>query len=158
MFLWRKSAERGWVEANRKILQAAAQGALVIVKRPGHKRFQLEIACNSRAGSRALLEQFGGRVEKLPHNWLERFARARKSKPIKIGKRLIVAKPANERRGCSGRRRQRNTVRRARPDELKTAHATAQIDEHSSSSFPLQWLSEPASMLQPRWHFAFWNS
>ena len=100
MFLWRKSAERGWVEAHREILQAAAQGALVIVKRPGHKRFQLEIACNARGGSRALLEQFGGRVEELPRNWLERFAGARTSKPIKIGKRLIVAKPVNERRGC----------------------------------------------------------
>jgi hypothetical protein len=73
MFLWRKSAERGWVEAHREILQAAAHGALVIVKRRGHKRFQLEIACNARAGSRALLEQYGGRVEELPSNWLERF-------------------------------------------------------------------------------------
>ena len=136
MFLWQKSAERGWVEAYRKILQAAAKGALVIVKRPGHKRFQLEIACNARAGSRALLEQFGGRVEELPRNWLERFTRARESKPIKIGKRLIVAKPVSERRGCRRRRGQRNPVRRARPHELKKAHATAQIGETPSLVIP----------------------
>ena len=136
MFLWRKSAERGWVEAYREILQAAAQGALVIVKRPGHKRFELEIACNARAGSRALLEQFGGRVEELPRNWLERFARAGKSKPITIGKRLIVAKPVNERGGCSSRRRQQNPVRCARPNEMKTAHATAQIGETPSLVIP----------------------
>src|SRR5436190_6083379 len=135
MFLWRKSAERGWVEAYREILQVAAQGALTIVKRPGHKRFQLEIACNARAGSRTLLEHFGGRVEELPRNWLERFARARKSKPIKIGKRLIVAKPVNEQRGCSGRRQQ-NPVRGTRPDELKTAQATSQISETLSLVIP----------------------
>jgi ribosomal protein L11 methyltransferase len=139
MFLWRKSAERGWVEAHREILQAAAKGALVIVKRPGHRRFQLEIACNARGGSRALLEQYGGRVEELPRNWLERFAGARTSKPIKIGKRLIVAKSVDEGRGCGGRCRQRNPVRRARPDAPKTAQAPAQIDE-------TQFLFIPASM------------
>ena len=130
----------------------------MIVKRPGHKRFQLEIACNARARSQVLLEQFGGRVEELPRNWLERFARARESKPIKIGKRLIVAKPINERRGSRRRRRQRNSVRRARPDELKKAHATAPIGETPSLSFPLRWPSEPASMLQPQWRFVFWKN
>ncbi len=136
MFLWRKSAERGWVEAYREILQVTAKGALVIVKRPGHKRFHLEIACNARARSQALLEQFGGRVEKLPRNWLERFAGARKSKPITIGKRLIVAKPVDERGGCRGRRRQRNPVPRAGPDELKTAQATAQTGGTRSLFIP----------------------
>jgi ribosomal protein L11 methyltransferase len=136
MFLWQKSAERGWVEAYGEIIQAAAQGALVIVKRPGHKRFQLEIACNSRGRSRALLEQFGGRVEELPRNWLERFTRARESKLIKIGKRLIVAKSVNEQRGCRHRRAQRNPVRRARPDELTKAHATPQIGETLSLVIP----------------------
>jgi ribosomal protein L11 methyltransferase len=136
MFLWQKSAERSWVEAHREILQAAAQGALVIVKRPGHKRFQLEIACNARASSRALVEQFGGRVEELPRNWLERFARARKSEPIKIGERLIVAKSVHEQRGYSARWRQRNAGRRARSDELKKVHALAQIRETPSLIIP----------------------
>ena len=139
MFLWRKSAQPGWVEAHADILQAAAQGALVIVKRPGHKWFQLEIACNARTGSRALLEQFGGRVEELPRNWLDRFARTSQAKPIKIGKRLIVAKPVNGRRGCSCHGHQRNPVRRARPDAPRTAHATTRIGE-------TQFLLIPASM------------
>jgi ribosomal protein L11 methyltransferase len=37
-----------------------------------------------------LLKEFGGRIEALPRNWLERFARA-DAKPIKIGKRLMVS-------------------------------------------------------------------
>jgi len=136
MFLWQKSAERSWVEAHGEILQAAAQGALVIVKRPGHKRFQLEVARNARASSRALLEQFGGRVEELPRNWLERFARARKSKPIKIGERLIVVNSVHEQRGYRARWCQRNAGRRAKPDELNKAHAAAQIAETHSLVVP----------------------
>jgi ribosomal protein L11 methyltransferase len=37
-----------------------------------------------------LLKEFGGRIEALPRNWLERFARA-DSKAIKIGKRMVVS-------------------------------------------------------------------
>jgi ribosomal protein L11 methyltransferase len=147
MFLWRKSAERGWVEGYKEILQAATHGALVIVKRPGHKRFQLEIACNARAGARALVEQFGGSVEELPHNWLERFARAGTSKPIKIGKRLIVAKPANQRGHCSSRRRQRNPAQaRAQIGETPRLVIPASMafgtGEHATTAMALHLLEE----------------
>jgi len=90
MFLWRKSAEPPWVKAHEDLLQADADGQLVIVRRPGRKLLQLEIACNSRSRSRALLKQFGGRVEKFPRGWLERFMYGPKSKPLKIGKRLLI--------------------------------------------------------------------
>jgi ribosomal protein L11 methyltransferase len=136
MFLWQKSAERRWLDAYTEILQTAAQGALVIVKRPERKWFQIEIACTTRTASQTLLEQFGGRVEELPYNWLESFVRASKAKPIKIGKRLIVANALNERPNCSGRRHQQNPIRRARHDEPKRAHATAQVDEIPSLVIP----------------------
>jgi ribosomal protein L11 methyltransferase len=128
-----------WVKAREDLLQAHARGQLVIVRRPGRKRLQLEIACNSRKSSRALLEQFGGRVEELSRNWLARFARACKGEPIKIGKRLIVAKSIVGRRGCSHPRQRRNPVRRARPDAPRIGHGTAQIGE-------TQFLRIPASM------------
>ena len=90
MYLWRKRAELHWVKAHEDLLQAHAYGQLVIVRRPGRKRLELEIACRSRSDSSALLKEFGGRIEALPRNWLERFARG-DSKPIKIGKRLMVS-------------------------------------------------------------------
>ncbi len=135
MYLWRRTAEPHWVKRCEDLVQARAHGRLVIVRRPGRKRLQLEIVYSRQKPARALRAEFGGRIERLPRNWLKRFAHG-KSKPIKIGKRLIVAKLVNERRGCSGRRRQRNPVRRARPDELKTAHATAQIGETTSLVIP----------------------
>jgi hypothetical protein len=68
MFLWRKSAEPHWLKAHEDLLEAHADGQLVVIRRLGRKLSQLEIACSSRSQSRALLEQFGGRVEELPRN------------------------------------------------------------------------------------------
>jgi ribosomal protein L11 methyltransferase len=90
MYLWRKIAEPSWLGAHETILQARSGGRLAIISRPGRKRRQLEIPCTSRNGSRKLVEQFGGRTEKLPRNWLQRFARLHQSKPIKVGKRLVI--------------------------------------------------------------------
>ena len=90
MYLWRRTAEMHWVKAHGDALQAHAHGQLVIVRRPERKRLELEIVCRSRSDSSALLKEFGGRIEALPRNWLRRFARTG-SKPIKIGKRLIIS-------------------------------------------------------------------
>ena len=90
MYLWRKRAELHWVKAHESLLQARACGQLVIVSRPACRRLELEIVCRSRSDSSALLKEFGGRIEALPRNWLERFERG-DSKAIKIGKRLIIS-------------------------------------------------------------------
>ena len=90
MYLWRKIAGSRWLGAHENILQARSGGRLAIISKPGRKRRQLEIACTSRNDSRKLVEEFGGRTEKLPRNWLQRFARLYQSKPIKVGKRLVI--------------------------------------------------------------------
>src|SRR5437016_4814963 len=91
MYLWRKIAEPRWLGAHETILEARSGGRLAIISKPGRKRRQLEIPCTSRNDSRKLVEEFGGRIEKLPRNWLQRFARLHQSKPIKIGKRLVIS-------------------------------------------------------------------
>lgn len=91
MYLWRKIAEPRWLSARENILQARSGGRLAIISRPGRKRQQLEIACTSRNDSRKLVEEFGGRTEKLPRNWLKRFACLHRSKPLNVGKRLVIA-------------------------------------------------------------------
>jgi len=95
MYLWRKNAEPRWLGAHENILQARSGGRLAIISRLGRKRRQLEIACTSRNDSRKLVEEFGGRTEKLPRNWLKRFACLHRSKPLKVGKRLVIAGKAN---------------------------------------------------------------
>jgi ribosomal protein L11 methyltransferase len=94
MHQWRKLAEPGWLTAHENPLQAQSRGSLVIISRPGRKRLQLEIACTSRNLARKLVEEFGGRSEKWPRDWLNRFADLHKSKPLKIGKRLLISTTA----------------------------------------------------------------
>jgi ribosomal protein L11 methyltransferase len=125
VYLWRKTAGIHWVQAHEELLRGYAHGKLVIVSRPQRKLVQLEIVCGLRKPSRRLVAKFGGRVEKLPRNWLERFA-LDDSKPIKIGKRLVIVRSINEVRGCSVRYPQRSSDRGAKPDALRTAHSPAQ--------------------------------
>jgi len=95
MHQWRKLAEPGWLSVHENPLQARSRGRLVIISRPGRKRLQLEIACTSRNLARKLIEEFGGRAEKWPRDWLKRFADLQKLKPLKIGRRLLISTTAS---------------------------------------------------------------
>jgi ribosomal protein L11 methyltransferase len=155
-----------WVEAHEDALQAKASGQLVIVRRPGRKRLELEIVCRSRSDSSALLKEFGGRIEALPRNWLERFARG-DAKPIKIGKRLMVVRSINELQRCSVRCPQRSPHHRTRPDALRTAHPTAHTikpafllipaslafgtGEHATTAMSLRFLEQLTRCRNPGW-------
>jgi hypothetical protein len=41
-------------------------GQLVILRRPGRKRLELEIVCRSWSNSSVLIKEFGGRIEVFP--------------------------------------------------------------------------------------------
>jgi ribosomal protein L11 methyltransferase len=91
MYLWRKLAGRSWLAANQTALRALAGDQLAIIEQPSSKRVQLEVSSQSRRRLRTLVIQFGGRIKKLPRDWLKRFLRQQKTKPRKIaGKRLII--------------------------------------------------------------------
>jgi hypothetical protein len=90
MYLWRSTAQTHSFKAHEDLLQANADGRLVILQRSARKRVQLEIVCGWRKMARALLKEFGGRVHPLRRDCLERVAEVRESKPIQIGKRLII--------------------------------------------------------------------
>jgi ribosomal protein L11 methyltransferase len=72
-------------------LRAAAADKLAIIDEAGRKRLQLEVAAPSRDEMLTLVKEFGGRVEKLPRDWLKRLAGQQKTKPIEIrGQKLII--------------------------------------------------------------------
>lgn len=63
---------------------------LAIIERPNRKRLQLEVASKSRMRLQNLGKKFGGRIEKLPGDWLTRSLN-QKTKPIQVaGKRLLI--------------------------------------------------------------------
>jgi ribosomal protein L11 methyltransferase len=143
VYLWRKRAELHWVKAHEGLLQARAFGQLVIVRKPGRKRLDLEIACRSRSDSSALLKEFGGRIEALPRNWLERFTRS-DSKPIKIGKRLIISSVG----GTLVSRLSRHKGRRHIIIPASLAFGTG---EHATTAMSLRFLEELTRCWNPDW-------
>jgi ribosomal protein L11 methyltransferase len=95
MYLWQKMAKPLWLSRHEVILQARADDRLAIISSPGRKRLQIEITCPSRNAARQLLDEFGGRVENLPRDWLKRFTREESTEPLRIGNRLIVSRTGN---------------------------------------------------------------
>jgi ribosomal protein L11 methyltransferase len=150
MHLWRKLAEPHWLSAHANILQVRSRGRLVIVSKPGCKRLQLEVACTSRNVSRKLVEEFGGRTEKWPRDWLKRFVDRRRSKLLKIGKRLVISDTLSSRakRGTSHRSEKSRllsyiTRQPARgPSSSARLRMTATARSHA---FPVPLLVIPAS-------------
>jgi ribosomal protein L11 methyltransferase len=132
-----------WVEAHEDALQAKASGKLVIVRRPGRKRLELEIVCRSRSDSSALLKEFGGRIEALPRNWLERFARG-DAKPIKIGKRLMVS-------SVGGTLVSRLSRHKGRSHIIIPASLAFGTGEHATTAMSLRFLEQLTRCRNPGW-------
>ncbi|MGC2626788.1 MAG: 50S ribosomal protein L11 methyltransferase [Candidatus Udaeobacter sp.] len=143
MYLWRKRAELRWVEAHEDLLQARAFGQLVIVRKPGRKRLEMEIVCRSRSDSSALLKEFGGRIEALPRNWLERFTRS-DSKPLKIGKRLMVS-------NVEGTLVSRLSRHKGCPHIIIPASLAFGTGEHATTAMSLRFLEQLTRFWNPGW-------
>src|SRR5438874_3984083 len=90
MFVWRKRAGAGWLAANEATLREVAGQRLAIISKPAHRNAIAEIASPNCSELERIRRRFGGVIEKLPRNWLRKFLRGQKPKPLKIGKRLVI--------------------------------------------------------------------
>ena len=97
MYLWRRLASQKWWSDKEERLRATAGDGLAIIEEAGRKRLQLEIGSPSRAELQSLVREFGGRILKLPHDWLKRFSREQQTEQISIGKRLVIVRPRKDR-------------------------------------------------------------
>ena len=147
MHQWRKLAKPRWLSAHENILQTRARGRLVIISRPGRKRLQLEIACTSRNDSRKLIEEFGGHTEKWPRDWLKRFADPRRSKPLKIGKRLLISNVGGTLASRLSRDKNRSHI-------LIPASAAFGTGEHATTAMSLRLLERLTRHWQDGWSLA----
>lgn len=89
MYLWQRSATSKWLSDNEEKLRAVAGDRLAIIERPSRTRLQIEVASESRAPLDQIAKRFGGRMEKLPSDWLKRSLR-QKTKPIKVRDRQLI--------------------------------------------------------------------
>jgi ribosomal protein L11 methyltransferase len=90
MFVWRKRASAVWLAANEAPLREIGGQRLAIISRPERKAAIAEIAGSSQRDLEKIRSRFGGTIEKLPRDWLAKFSQAQTTKPIKIGKRLVI--------------------------------------------------------------------
>ena len=90
MYLWRRPASQKWWSDNEERLRAGAGDRLAIIDEVGRKRLELQVAAPTRTELQRLTRQFGGRIEKLPQNWLKRFSREQQTEPIRVGERLVL--------------------------------------------------------------------
>jgi ribosomal protein L11 methyltransferase len=159
MHVWRKLANQRWLSAHGKPLQARARGRLVIISRPGRKRLQLEIACTSRNVARKLTEEFGGRAEKWPRDWLKRFTDLNKSKPLKVGKRLLISTTASSRAKPKAYGVKR-AIRSGRPEVRQPlvlvipASAAFGTGEHATTAMSLRLLERLSRKWEKGWSLA----
>ncbi len=92
MFVWRKRASATWLAANEMALREMAGSRLAIISGPELRNAVAEVAGSDRDELQKIQKPFGGRIEKLPRNWLQKVLRQQRSKPLKIGKRLVVSR------------------------------------------------------------------
>src|SRR4051812_16454763 len=90
MFLWRKLASAEWLRRNDAAVHARAGSRLVLIEQPRRSRIALEIFCTTQTDARELVKAFGGGVQKLAKDWLVTSVCARRRRPLRIGKRLII--------------------------------------------------------------------
>jgi ribosomal protein L11 methyltransferase len=90
MYLWQKLVAPRWWETNEQALSDQAGKDLAIIEQPGRNRLTIEVACSTRGGADALVRRFGGRIEKLPRKWLDRFTRVPKTRPFRFGGRELL--------------------------------------------------------------------
>ena len=147
MHLWRKLAEPRWLRAHENILQMRAHGRLVVISRPGRKRLQLEIACRSRNLCRKLIEEFGGRIETWPRDWLKRFADPNKSKPLRVGNRLLISNVGETLASRVSRDKGRSHI-------IIPASAAFGTGEHATTAMSLRFLEHLTREWKKGWSLA----
>ena len=90
MYIWRKHAGEHWAAAHNEDLNRRFGSALALVESPGKKRVSIEISCRTIKEAEQLVHEFGGNMKKLRADWLADFAKKARTKPLRIGSRLIV--------------------------------------------------------------------
>ncbi len=92
MYIWRKHATEEWIRRQNEDWQDRFGSALAIIERPGKARTLVEVSCDTRKLARQLRDEFGGAIEKLRADWLQQLAKKTRSKPLRIGSRLVVSR------------------------------------------------------------------
>jgi len=153
MYLWQRLAEPDWWNANEFRVRDEAGNDLAIIERPGRKRLVIEVSCKSRQRAGRLRRKFGGKVAKLPADWLKRFAQSQKGKPLYVGERLVITNVGGT-SASRPRTRGRLSRRQGRSHIIIPAGAAFGTGQHSTTAMSLRLLEQLTRSWKPGWSMA----
>lgn len=149
-YIWRKLATADWLESNEWKLHEMTGGEFAVIERPTRKRLLVEVPCHRAKQANQLRAAFGGRSEKLSRDWLNEMLRAKSSKPIRVGKRLVITHEAEGR--ASAPPTPRRGRAEARPSILVIpAGAAFGTGEHATTAMSLRLLERVTRGLTVGW-------
>jgi ribosomal protein L11 methyltransferase len=145
------------LSANEEALRLMVGHRLAIIERPPRKRITLEVVCKSRHEALSLVGKFGGCFEEIPRDWRKRFSRALRSKPLRIGKRLIVTNVGGT--SLARRSHAKEAASRWSPHQgashlVIPAGAAFGTGEHATTAMSLRFLEEITRGLKRGWSVA----
>ncbi len=136
-YLWRKHATPEWLRAHHPALNKATNGAHSVIERPGRPRLAVECFCTREQQARDLAAAFGGTMVRLPADWEARYLAAAKTKPLRIGTRLVV---------CSDPQPSSKT-----PTLIIPAGAAFGTGEHATTAMSLRLLERVTRRMTTGW-------
>jgi ribosomal protein L11 methyltransferase len=114
--------------------------ALSLTEQPGKALAILEVCTPTGKAARDLVRQFGGSVEKLQTDWLERFSSQSQPKPLRIGSRLLIVAKRDK--------KPRNVSAHTIIIPAETAFGTG---EHATTAMCLRLLEHHTRKRPPGW-------
>lgn len=97
-YIWRKAATRAWLDEHEPTLQEKTGGTHAVIETPTRTRLEIEFFCETVAIAEELKGLFGGSFRELSKDWEAQWFVAHRTKPLRIGKRLLVVSEATEKR------------------------------------------------------------
>jgi ribosomal protein L11 methyltransferase len=163
MLLWSRIAEPRWIETYEEAVREHAGNDLAIIERPDRKRLVLEVVCKSDRQACELVKNFGGRIEKLPRDWVKSFFGRQKRRTLRIGKRLVIlnvggtspARRSSAKEAASRVRAGLASSRHKGPSHIVIpAGAAFGTGEHATTAMSLRLFERITRDLEPGWSVA----
>jgi ribosomal protein L11 methyltransferase len=139
----RKHVGARWWRVRGENLTERFRESLAVIERPGRKRVALEITCERARDARTLVRALGGSIERLSPTWLQDFVSQARTKPLRIGSRLVILRTPEEKKIFS-------LSTRARPIVIP-AEAAFGTGDHATTAMCLRLLERITRRLSPGW-------